>query len=178
MKPYFGDILLVPGPGHMEKNFLLTIFKFTKDIFIFRLADRLGFRSSKAKDFIINCGDYHLLWQIANILFDAFAKELIHVYLQCCEYENLEPTIENFVSWRNQRVVNRNFNFYYDLIFKIFLGWKCYSAGIRCNNSQHAMAGRQAVTPLMFIGNHLIYQAILLNDMKERLEAPKKSMIL
>ena len=36
------------------------------------------------------------------------------------------------------------------------------------------MAGRQAVAPLMFIGNHLIYQTILLNDMKEQLEVPKE----
>ena len=62
LKPYFGDILLVPGPGHMEKTFLLTIFKFTKDIFMFKLAGKLVFRSLKAKDFIINCGDHHLSW--------------------------------------------------------------------------------------------------------------------
>ena len=86
----------------------------------------------------------------------------------------MQPTIENFVNWRNQKVVNPNFNFYCDLIFKVFLGLKCYHAGIRRNNSQHAMAGRQAIAPLMFIGNHLIYQTILLNDMKERLEAPKE----
>ena len=96
VNPFFGDILLVPGPGRMKKNFLLTIFKFTKDIFMFKLADKLGFNSSKAKDFIINCGDPHLFWQIANIAFDAFARELIHIFLQCCEYENLQPKIEKF----------------------------------------------------------------------------------
>ena len=105
LRSYFGDILLVPGPGHMEKYFLLTIFKFTKDIFMFKLADKLDFRSSKAKDFIINCEDHHLLWQIANIAFDAFAKEVIHIFLQCCEYKHLQSTIEHFVSWRNQRIV-------------------------------------------------------------------------
>ena len=36
------------------------------------------------------------------------------------------------------------------------------------------MARRQAIAPLMFIGNHLIYQTILSNDMKERLECPKE----
>ena len=136
LKPYFGDILLVPGPGHMEKNFLLTIFKFTKNIFMFKLVDKLGFRSLKADYVVIDCGDHHLLWQIANIVFDIFAKELIHVVLQCCEYQNLQPTIENFVFWHNQRGVNPNFNFYYDLIFKIFLVLKFYLAGTRCKNSQ------------------------------------------
>ena len=141
---------------------------------MFKLADNLGFKSLKAKYFIINCGDHHLLWQIVNILFDAFAKELIHIFLQCCEYKNLQPLIENFVSWCNQRVINPNFNFYYDLIFKIFLGLICYRVGIMHNNSQDAMARGQAVTPLMLIGNHLIYQTILLNDMKERPETPKE----
>ena len=88
--------------------------------------------------------------------------------------ENLQPTIENFVNWCNQKVVNPNFNFYYDLTFKIFVGSKCYRAGIRYNNLQHAMTGRQAIAPLMFIGNHLIYQTILLNDIKKRLEVPKE----
>ena len=72
---------------------------------MFKLADKLVFRSLKAKDFIINCGDHHLSWQIANIVFDGFAKELIHVFLQCCEYENLQPTIENFVSWKNKELL-------------------------------------------------------------------------
>ena len=101
---YFGDVLLVPGPGHIEKNFLLTIFKFTKDIFMFKLADKLGFKSLKAKDFIVNCADHHLSWQIATIVFDAFAKELIYVYIQYCEKENLDPSIEHLVSWRNEKV--------------------------------------------------------------------------
>lgn len=53
LKPYLGDILLVPGPGHMEKNFLVTIFKFTKDIFMLKLADKLGFKTSKTLSFIM-----------------------------------------------------------------------------------------------------------------------------
>ena len=53
LKPYFGDILLLPGPGHMEKNFLVTIFEFTKDIFMLKLADELGFKTSKTSSFIM-----------------------------------------------------------------------------------------------------------------------------
>ena len=35
-----------------------------------------------------------------------------------------------------------------------------------------ALAGRQKVTPIMFIGNHMIYRDIIANDMKIRVEAP------
>ena len=34
VKPYFGDILLVPGPGPMEKKINSTIFKFMKEVFV------------------------------------------------------------------------------------------------------------------------------------------------
>ena len=45
-----------------------------------KVSDKLGFKSTKAKEFIINCGDHHLSWQIAMIVFEAFAKELIRLY--------------------------------------------------------------------------------------------------
>ena len=74
MEKFFGSLLLAPGPGHIEKNFLLTVFKFTKKIFMLKVADKLGFKSTKVKDFVTNCGDHHLSWQIAMIVFEAFAK--------------------------------------------------------------------------------------------------------
>ena len=80
MGNFFGNLLLAPGPGHIEKNFLLTVFKFTKNIFMLKVADKLGFKSIKTKEFAINCRDHHLSWQIAMIVFEAFAKELICLY--------------------------------------------------------------------------------------------------
>ena len=106
------------------------------------------------------------------IVFEAFAKELIHVYREHCNGEGVLPDSSQLMIWHNGRVINLNFNFYYDLIFMIMLGLKSYCAGIRCNNSDHAIAGRQAVAPLMFIGNHLIYQTLIINDMQIRVEAP------
>ena len=56
----FGNVLLAVGAGHMEKNLLLAVFKLSKDTFLGRLADLLGFRSVKIKEFIFNCRDHHL----------------------------------------------------------------------------------------------------------------------
>ena len=156
MENLFGNLLLACGPGHIEKNFLLTVFTFTKNIFILKVADKLGFKSTKAKEFIINRGDYHLFWEIAMIVIEAIAKELIHVYIEHCNDEGVLPNSSQLMIWHNERVINPNFNFYYDLIFTIMLGLKSYHAGIRRNNFDHAITGRWAVDPLMFIGNHLI----------------------
>ena len=162
-------ILLVPGAGHMEKNLLLAIFKMCKDIFMKDLAVKLGFRSQNAIAFIINCGDHHLSYQILTICFEAIALELIRVYIQNCDGK---PTANGFVTWRNDHVQNANFNFMYDLAFNILLGVKLYRAGIRRNNSDYALAGRQKVVPIFFLGKHQIYKPLVHNDMKIRVTAP------
>ena len=115
-----------------------------------KVADKLGFKLTKGEEFIINCGDHHLYWKIAMIVFEAFAKELIHVYMN--DESNL-PDSSQLMIWRNEQVVNPNFSFNYELIFMIMLGLKSYRAGIRRNNSDHAVAVRRAVAPLMFIEN-------------------------
>ena len=91
-------------------------------------------------------------WQIAMIVFEAFAKELIHVSIEHCNGEGVLPDSSQLMISRNERVINPNFNFYYDLIFTIMLGLKSYCAGIQCNNSDYAIAGCQTVAPLMLIG--------------------------
>lgn len=56
----FDSILLVPGAGHIELNFLRALFKFCRHVFLEILAQKLGFCSKKAKEFIINCRNHHL----------------------------------------------------------------------------------------------------------------------
>ena len=57
-----------------------------------KVGDKLGFKSFKAKEIIINCGDHHLSWQIAVIVFEAFTKELIHIYVEYCNDEDVLAT--------------------------------------------------------------------------------------
>ena len=170
---YFGDILLVPGAGHIEKNFLMAIFSLCRPIFMETIAVKLGFRSKKAVEFIINVGDHHLGWQIASIAYEAFAKELIFVY--CVESRKLgiEPTPNGLTEWRD-KVVNPNYHLIFDITFNLLLGMKCYRSGIRKNNSEFALAGRQKVAPLMYINEHRIYHDLLHNDMRIRVQAPKE----
>ena len=57
---YYGNILLTAGAGHMEKNLFLALFWTCSPIFIKDVADKLGFKSKAAKEFIATCGDHHL----------------------------------------------------------------------------------------------------------------------
>lgn len=52
------------------------------------------------------------------------------------------------------------------------LALKCFRSGIRNNNSEFMLAGRQAFALVMFIGRHPIYQNIICNDVAIRVTAP------
>ena len=54
------------------------------------------------------------------------------------------------------------------------LGIKCFRPGIRRNNSAVALAGRQKLAPIMFLGKHDIYGLVICYDMKIRTLAPKE----
>ena len=49
---------------------------------------------------------------------------------------------------------------------------KCFHSGIRRNNSNYALAGRQKTAPVMFFNKHDLYHPIIYNDMKVRVLEP------
>ena len=55
------------------------------------------------------------------------------------------PSAVNFMHWRNDQVLSPAYNPMYDLTFTFFLGVKCFRGGIRRNNSDFMLAGRQVV---------------------------------
>ena len=71
---FFGNVLLVVGAGH-TKNLLLAVFRLFRKLFIEKLVDRLSFHSKKAIEYIVNCGNHHLSWQINSIANEAFSRE-------------------------------------------------------------------------------------------------------
>jgi hypothetical protein len=170
-KKVFDRILLTPGAGHIEINLLRACFLFCKNIFIEHIAGLLGFCSKKAKEFIVSCGNHHVSWQIAMIIFHAFSMELCYSYIVHCFAINVEPCLHGFIEWKNSSQ-NVNIPFYYDLIFTIFLGLKCFRSGVRNNNSKYMLAGRQAASLLFFVGNHRIYRQLICRDLQIRMLAP------
>ena len=160
------------GVGHTGKNLLLAVFRLCRKLFIEKLAYRLGFHSKKTIEYIVNCSNHHLSWQISSIAYEALSRELVFVYLLECLGEKEKPIPNRFTEWRRNEVKNANYHLYYDVTFNLLLGLKCFRAGICRNNSLFALAGCQKVVLIMFIGNHMIFRDIIVNDMQIRVEAP------
>ena len=66
-KMYIGKILLASGQGHTEKNLLLAMMQMCKIIFFDVVCDKMVFKSENRKNFVTNCGDHHVIWQIFQI---------------------------------------------------------------------------------------------------------------
>ena len=123
-------MLLVVGAGHMEKNLLLAVFQLCSKLFIEKLSDVLGFCSKKAIEYIVNCSNGHLGWQISSIAYEAFSRKLVFVYLLECLGKKEKPTPNHFTEWQKNEVKNANYHLYYDITFNLLLGLKCFRAGI------------------------------------------------
>ena len=98
----------------------------------------------------------------------------MHIYVKDCLERNVEPDPNNFTVWCNTKVKNNNYHLYYEIVFDILLGMKCFCSGIQWNNSLFTLAGRQKVTPLTFINNHLICRDLIINGRRVRIEAPEE----
>ena len=169
----FRDIFLVPGAGHIEINLLRAIFGICKHICLDHISDRLGFRSTRAKAFISRGSNHHVTWQVFVIMYRAFALELAYEYYLDCIRNDRVPSQRDWQEWRENDVRNANYHLLYDLVHCYFMGLACFRAGVRRNNSDAMLAGRQQIAPIMFIGKHRIYRKLIYRDMQTRIEAPK-----
>ncbi|CAG2213864.1 unnamed protein product [Mytilus edulis] len=108
-----------------------------------------------------------------EILISDFGEELLRVHIKECRQTLTELSLSNFAYWK-ENIGNSNYNFYFDLVFKLLLGFKCYRSGVRQNNSNYMLVGRQAVAPNMFNGKHMICQNLLPRDLAVRTKAPNE----
>ena len=75
-----------------------------------------------------------------------------------------KPSLTEYVLWRS-KVINPNYNLYYDLTFSMFLAIKCFRSGVRKNNSKFILASRQVASSLCYVGKHRIYQSLIIRDL-------------
>ena len=72
----FRKVLLAVGAGHMEKNILLAIMQLCKHILIDVVVKKMGFKTINAKNFVTNCGDHRISWQV----FLVCKRAVVYVY--------------------------------------------------------------------------------------------------
>ena len=168
-KMCFGDILLRPGPGHIEMNMARALIKMIWHPYMQCLAILLGFRSPRAQDVIHNGVDHHRSRQILTTFFHSLSKELLKPYVQ--QYTN--PTADHFMSWvESEEVSDPNYLFAWRVCFSYLLAFTLYTEGVRKNNHDHMMAARVVFAPLFFGRNHPRYRELHMRDLMDRVQCP------
>lgn len=160
----FNSILLVPSTGHTEINLMRALFQICRPDFMELLAEQLRFCSKRAVEYIVTCRNHHLSWQIVVIVLYSFALELIKMYVLTCYERQKKPSLTEYVLWRS-KVINPNYNLYYDLTFSMFLAIKCFRSEVRKNNSKFILASRRVASSLFYVGKHRIYQSLIIRDL-------------
>ena len=59
------------------------------------------------------------------------------------------------LNWKEQ-MKNRNFHFYYDLVFSVMLGPKCFCSSVQRNSSNFLLASRQKAGKMFFKKHNII----------------------
>lgn len=76
----YGNILLVPGPGHFQINMAKACFKLFWHVFLTDLAFLLGFKTPKAQTCCQMATNHHKAMQIIGIALFGFTDELVVPY--------------------------------------------------------------------------------------------------
>ena len=134
------------------------------------VCDKMRFKSENAKNFVTNCEDHHISWQIFQINLEALAREIIHCYIIDTHVYGKNVSVLDKYN-RKEQMNNSNFHFHYNLVFNVMLGLKCFHSGVWRNNSNFPLAGRQKAGK-MFFNKHNIHRSIIAHDMKCRVVAP------
>ena len=72
-----------------------------------------------------------------------------------------------YLSWTTD-VTNNN----YTMMSKLMDQMVALTSGIRRNNADAMLSGRQKIAPIFYAGQHTTYQRLLLRDMLQRAQAP------
>ena len=169
-KKVYDWVLLRPGLGHVEMNSVKALFRLLWVPILRHVASLLGFKSGPAQAFIKNCGNNHVSWQLVCVLRESVCRELAVLYVRECLSESSSPSSSAFLNWATG-VKNSNYTMLFKLV-DLIVALTMMRAGIRQNNADAMLSGRQKFAPVFYAGQHSIYQRLLLRDMLQRVQAP------
>ena len=164
-------VLLRPGPGHVEMNLCKVLFKFLWPPLLRHVAKILGFTSDAAQSFIRSCGNHHVTWQLLRIVLESLSKELAVSYVRHCLAAESDPSAAGMLAWAAGSTNNN-----YVLMNKLcdyVLATSVMRAGVRRNNNEAMLAGRQRAATLFFTGPNHTYQRLVVRDMVQRVQVPQ-----
>ena len=122
-------------------------------------ANSQGYTTEWQQEWVKLCKDHHRSLDEVSRFLDGTFDELLYPYVLSSQ----NPSPAGFYRWAEQYGNNKTFAFLLDLSTRLF-GLIVYRYGIRHNQPDFRVLGRQSLSPLLYARNHPRYQLIELWD--------------
>ena len=146
----FSNLMLVPGPGHIELNLARLLFRFLWQPFLSHFVKCLGFRAVKAQQVVLNGVDHHCCKQLFSSCFEALSKELLVPYTRYCIEKGEEASNDGYEERVDNFVDDPTYMFLYYVTSTYLLGFHLYNEATRKKHSLRIMAAKVQCSQLFF----------------------------
>ena len=168
----YGNILLLPGLGHMEINLTKAMFKLLWKVVLKDLAVMLGWKSIKALTACEKCTDHHKAWQILQILFSAGTRSLLKPFIHHCIETKTSPSLSALYKYLSQQ--SPNYIFLYKCIFTFIFAINLFRSSVRRGNFNLLSVALHKLTVLFYGLNMTSYMEITLRYENILKKAPQE----
>ena len=160
----FGNIILKIGGLHAEMNMLRSFVSLNWDIYYSYLCKCLGFKSPKAQILQQKVQDMHKSWDTFLIVRDAVIKEVVKLFVEHAQVNNIDESAANFEIWMEEKVVDPCLKIIIQIQKYFGTSIWLYRAGIRANYHKLYRAAIRVFSGLFHINGNLHYSAIEVFD--------------
>ena len=156
----FGWVVLIPGGGHIEINFVRTFVEFTWDVFYKRLAITMNFKSEVALSYCRKVSDHHKAWTLIRIARDALTREMLVPFVRAeMKKESQNYSVANFEKFM-MLTKDPNYGFMMDLLFDILDSIFMLRVGFRCGYPDFITAALNIFGKMFCARNHPLYREV------------------
>ena len=161
----FDWIVFRIGPLHFEMNMVKTLFAMNWDVTICELAKEMGFASENALSYAKTAKNDHHSMALLEILLKGGWCELLLPYIRERIQCKGELSINDYLYNWMPRVVDPNYMYQFELLWRYIGAVQVYHMGIRRNNAEYFNAGMLAFAPFFSCKPYTSkYQMIELQD--------------
>ena len=115
-KRIFDNLILTPGPGHIEMNMARLLLKLLWEPFLCEFSKLLGFRTPKAQEVVKNGTDHHRSRYILESSLESLSKELVAPFVKECKINDVVPTEDGYRTYLDT-VKDESYIFLYHVTF-------------------------------------------------------------
>ena len=96
--PDLQNLIILPGPGHIEINMCQALFKLLWPVGLEEVAKLHGYKTTQALDYAKKASEHRKSWQMLQVLYEAATHIIVMAYTSRTSASDLLPTVGGLIS--------------------------------------------------------------------------------